>query len=69
MNNLDATVFVFKNKETSEIKATYRDLYMLYANDSWEHVGTLEPRAWIEANWQAVQEPAEYYNGWRVVNK
>jgi hypothetical protein len=53
MNNLDATVFVFKNKETSEIKATYRDLYMLYANDSWEHVGTLEPRAWIEANWQA----------------
>ena len=47
--NPDATVYVYRHRETGAITALYSDaaLDMLYQTDH-EHVATLEPRAWIE---------------------
>lgn len=48
-NNLDATVFVYRNKETMQIKCEYVNKAMALEDDNgWEHLATLEPRAWIE---------------------
>lgn len=48
-HNLDATVFVYRHRETGTITALYSDdaCAMNYRPD-YEHVATLEPRAWIE---------------------
>lgn len=57
-NNLDATVFVYRHRDTSEVKALYHDsaLGMTYQTD-YEHVATLEPRMWIEHHFDdAVKE-------------
>ena len=47
--NPDATVYVYRHRETKVIAALYSDaaLDMLH-NADYEHVATLEPRAWIE---------------------
>lgn len=56
--NPDATVYVYRHRETGAITALYSDaaLDMLYQADH-EHVATLEPRAWIEHHFDdAVKE-------------
>ena len=47
--NPDATVYVYRHRETKAITALYSDaaLDMLH-NADYEHVATLEPRMWIE---------------------
>ena len=47
--NPDATVYVYRHRKTGAITALYSDsaLGMMYQAD-YEHVATLEPRAWIE---------------------
>ena len=47
--NPDATVYVYRHRETGAITALYSDaaLDMPYQAD-YEHVATLEPRMWIE---------------------
>lgn len=47
--NPDATVFVYRHRETGAITVLYSDaaLDMLYQSNH-EHVATLEPRMWIE---------------------
>ena len=48
-HNLDATVFVYRNRETGEIRALYvDDARAMIGRDDYEHVATLEPRMWIE---------------------
>ena len=51
-HNLDATVFVYEHKTTGEIKAFYRESAVSFNNSKaasdWNHVGTLEPRMWIQ---------------------
>ena len=48
-HNLDATVFVYRHRETGEIRAFYvDDARAMIDSDDYEHVATLEPRAWIE---------------------
>jgi hypothetical protein len=58
-HNLDATVFVYEHKTTGEIKAFYRESAVSFNNSQaasdWNHVGTLEPRMWIQAHWNKVQ--------------
>lgn len=51
-HNLEATVFVFRHRETKEIVAHYALAARgKKAHPDWEHVGTLEPRLWIQAHW------------------
>ena len=47
--NPDATVYVYRHRETGTITALYSDdaCAMNYRPD-YEHVATLEPRMWIE---------------------
>jgi hypothetical protein len=47
--NPDATVYVYRHRETGAITALYSDaaLDMLH-NADYEHIATLEPRMWIE---------------------
>lgn len=48
-HNLDATVFVYRNRETGAIRALYvDDARAMIGRDDYEHVATLEPRMWIE---------------------
>lgn len=48
-HNLDATVFVYRNRETGAICALYADdARAMIGRDDYEHVATLEPRMWIE---------------------
>jgi hypothetical protein len=55
-HNLDATVFVYRLKETSQIKCEYLDKAKEFEDDpDWEHMATLEPRMWIEHNWHLVE--------------
>lgn len=54
-NNLSNAVFVYQHRDTGEIRALYMDdARILSRREEWLHVGTLEPRAWIEARWQIV---------------
>lgn len=73
-NNLGNTVFVYQHCDTGEIRALYLDdAHVLSGREGWLHVGTLEPRAWIEANWRrtmaapdlrrALQRMVEYERG------
>ena len=74
-HNLDATVFVYRHRETGEIRALYVDdaRAMNYRPD-YEHVDTLEPRMWIEHHFddeikereacaKACENVAEEYRG------
>lgn len=50
-NNLAATVYVFRDKTTGAVYATYADGAPNALDDSGlEHIATLEPRAWIAAH-------------------
>lgn len=48
-HNLNATVFVYRHRETGAIRALYvDDARAMIGRDDYEHVATLEPRMWIE---------------------
>lgn len=50
-NNLAATVYVFRDKTTGAVYATYADGAPNALDDSGlDHIATLEPRAWIAAH-------------------
>lgn len=47
--NLDAAVFVYRCRETGAIRALYvDDARAMIERDDYEHVASLDPRAWIE---------------------
>ena len=55
-HNLDATVFVYKEKKTGEIRCEYLDKARhLEEAENWEHIATLEPRMWIQCHWMDVE--------------
>ena len=55
-HNLDATVFVYRLRETGQIKCEYIDQAKLMEDDpEWEHMATLEPRMWIECHWADIE--------------
>ena len=52
VNGFDLAVFVYRHRDTGEIRALYcEDAMAMTGRAEWVHVGSLEPRAWIEANW------------------
>ena len=55
-HNLEATVFVYQLRETGQIKCEYLEQARILEDDpDWEHLATLEPRMWIEHNWEKVK--------------
>lgn len=53
-HNLEATVFVYRHKETRQIQCEYIDRAKLLQDaPEWEHLATLEPRMWIQCHWDA----------------
>ena len=53
----DNAVFVYRHKDTGDICALYReDAMAMTGRAEWVHVGSLEPRAWIEATWSSVMQ-------------
>lgn len=58
--NASATVFVYQHRETGEARALYLDdAWAMQGRTDYEHVATLEPRAWIESAWSELEESAE----------
>lgn len=52
VSGFDNAVFVYRHRDTGEIRALYRgDAMAMTGRAEWLHVGSLEPRAWIEENW------------------
>lgn len=57
-HNLQATVFVYRNRQTRQIRCEYlEDASQLEDSPDWEHLATLEPRMWIQAHWDVVEPP------------
>ena len=45
-----AVVFVYEHKTTGEIRARWLDdAQVLEADESWNHIGSLDPRAYIDS--------------------
>ena len=60
VNGFDRAVFVYCNRDTGEIRALYgEDAFSLSGRTDWMHVGSLEPRAWIEAHWMAANAASD----------
>ena len=58
--NASATVFVCQPRETGEIRTLYlEDAWAMQGRTDYEHVATLEPRAWIESVWNDVHDADE----------
>ena len=58
--NIDATVFVYRHCETREIRALYiDDARAMTGRADYEHIATLEPRAWIEAHYDDAEKERE----------
>ena len=56
-HNLDATVFVYRNHKDKKIKAEYFEkARLLEDSPDWEHIATLEPRIWIEFNYDTIEK-------------
>ncbi len=57
-NFIEATVFVYRHKQTGQIRVHYRAAATALDNDpsgqDYEHVASLEPRAWIQAHYAAI---------------
>ena len=59
-HNLDATVFVYRHRETGAIRALYvDDARAMIGRDDYEHVATLEPRMWIEHHFDDATKESE----------
>ena len=57
VNGFDRAVFVYRHKDTGDIIALYReDAMAMTGRAEWVHVGSLEPRAWIESSWRPVMQ-------------
>lgn len=49
MNEI-AVVFIYEHKNTGEIRARWLDdAQVLEADESWSHIGSIDPRAYINS--------------------
>lgn len=54
-HNLDATVFVYVDRVSGEVIATYWDRAReIEKQKTHDHVDTLEPRMWIQAHYSKI---------------
>lgn len=63
VSSFDNAVFVYRHRDTGEIRALYReDATAMTGRAEWVLVGSLEPRAWIEANWTGAMAAPDLIN-------
>jgi hypothetical protein len=56
MSEIEHAVFVYRDWETAEIRCVYADAAVVMQHDkNFEHLATLNPRIWIERNWDKVE--------------
>jgi hypothetical protein len=56
MNEIEHAVFVYRYRGTTEIRCVYADGAKAMQHDNnFEHLATLNPRLWIERNWDKVE--------------
>lgn len=59
-HNLAATVYVYRQSCTGEIRAHYdeaaRDFERAEDRWEWQHVASIEPRLWIQAHYKTIKE-------------
>jgi hypothetical protein len=56
MNEIEHAVFVYRDRETDEIRCAYAHAARVMQHDNnFEHLATLNPRLWIERNWNKVE--------------
>ena len=48
MNNIDATVFVYRHKSTREIRCEYLDAVKTVDPKDYHHEATLSPKMWVQ---------------------
>lgn len=59
-HKMEATVFVYRHKRTRRTQAHYIEVARILEDDpEWEHLATLEPRMWIEHNYDAAEQRDE----------
>ena len=59
-HKIDAAVFVYRHRETREIRALYiDDARAMTGRADYEHIATLEPRMWIEAHYDDAEKERE----------
>ena len=59
-HNLEVTVFVYRHRETREIRALYiDDARAMTGRADYEHIATLEPRTWIETHYDDAEKERE----------
>lgn len=57
LQKTEATVFVYRHKTTGIVKAHYIEAALNFEETAeWEHVATLNPRAWIEFNYSVAEQ-------------
>lgn len=60
LQKIESTVFVYRHRHTGNISAHYMDTALNFEETAeWEHVATLNPRAWIEFNYSLVEQRDE----------
>jgi hypothetical protein len=47
MHNLQATIFVYRNKQTKDIRCEYNSTKDV-DETKYDHIATIEPRLWIQ---------------------
>jgi hypothetical protein len=62
VNNVDATVFVYRHKVTGEIRCEYLDSAKAVDLKDYQHEATLNPKMWIQYWFDAVANLQERDN-------
>jgi hypothetical protein len=56
MRDIDHTIFVYKNKTSDEISCKFLDETKLIDLKQYEHIGTLNPRSFIQFWWEEIEK-------------
>lgn len=62
MSNIDATVFVYRNKSTGEIRCEYLDAVKTVDPKDYHHEATLNTKMWVQYWFDTVYKLQEKEN-------
>lgn len=58
MHNLQATVFVYRNKKSKDIRCEYNSTAKDVDETKYDHIATIEPRSWIQHHYDDMETAA-----------
>ena len=59
MNDIDHTLFVYKNKITDEVWCKFFDEAQLIDLTQYDHIATINPRMYIQYWWEGIERLRE----------